>query len=86
MNAAIYINPLSLEKKKLKSGDVERYHGSGNKPLRKNWDLNSDSLILGPLCFSLTGTVSRESDQEPTSKESSGETARAKVTIIHSRK
>lgn len=71
LNVTIYIKSLSLEMKKLKPRDVER-PGKGNKLLRKNWDLNSDSLILGPLCFPLASMVRGDSDLEPAFGESVG--------------
>lgn len=57
--------------RKLKPSNVKR-PGKSNKLLRRNWDSNSDSLILGPLYFPLAGTVREESDLEAALKESTG--------------
>lgn len=69
LNVTICINLLSLEMKKLKARDVER-PGKGNKLRRKN--LNSDSLILGSLCFPLADTARGDSDLDPALEASSG--------------
>lgn len=71
--------------KKLKPRDAERL-GNGNKLLRMNLDLNSVSLILGPLCFPLAHTERGDSGLKPVFKEAVGGMARVKVPIIHSGK